>query len=180
MVIFNDLYCISICKLNRFIVYLSETPRCFGPWYRDTPTDLGIIFGVGSANGDAVTSSPPPPPPPIGWSRTQNDPCWPYISLCKNFIIVLNTIVFSDIYCISMCKLNCFIVDMSETPRYIGPWYRDIPTFWSYLVRKSMSEVLHWQSTTRTPAFWDTPAAPWLTILVIHIKSQVKTRQSYK
>ena len=31
---------------------------------------------------------------------------------------------------------------------------------------------------TRTPAFWDTPAAPWLPILVIHIRSQVKTRQS--
>ena len=27
---------------------------------------------------------------------------------------------------------------------------------------------------TRTPAFWDTPAAPWLPILVIHIRSQVK------
>ena len=36
--------------------------------------------------------------------------------------------------------------------------------------------------TTRTPAFWDTPVAPWLTILVVHIRSQVKTRQgqSYK
>ena len=39
--IFNDLYCISICKLNRLIVYLSETPRYFGPCYRDTPPDLG-------------------------------------------------------------------------------------------------------------------------------------------
>ena len=28
------------------------------------------------------------------------------------------------------------------------------------------------------PAFWETPAAPWLPILVIHIRSQVKTRQS--
>ena len=27
------------------------------------------------------------------------------------------------------------------------------------------------------PAFWDTPAAPWLSILVIHIRSQVKIRQ---
>ena len=39
-------------------------------------------------------------------------------------------------------------------------------------------------STTRTAAFWDTPAAPWLPILVIHFssRSQVKTRQgqSYK
>ena len=33
-------------------------------------------------------------------------------------------------------------------------------------------------TTTRTPAFWDTPTAPWLPILVIHIRSQVKTRQS--
>ena len=32
--------------------------------------------------------------------------------------------------------------------------------------------------TTRTPAFWDTPAAPWLPILGIHIRSKVKTRQS--
>ena len=31
--------------------------------------------------------------------------------------------------------------------------------------------------TTRTPAFWDTPAAPWLPILAIHISSQVKTRK---
>ena len=36
--------------------------------------------------------------------------------------------------------------------------------------------------TTRTPAFWDTLAASWLPILVIHIRSQVKTwqSQSYK
>ena len=33
-------------------------------------------------------------------------------------------------------------------------------------------------STTRTPASWDTPAAPWLPILVVHIRSQAKTRQS--
>ena len=32
--------------------------------------------------------------------------------------------------------------------------------------------------TTRTPSFWDTPATPWLPILVIHIRSQIKTRQS--
>ena len=31
--------------------------------------------------------------------------------------------------------------------------------------------------TTRTPAFWDTPVAPWLPILVIHIKIQVKTNK---
>ena len=31
--------------------------------------------------------------------------------------------------------------------------------------------------TTRTPEFWDTPAAPWLPTLVIHIRSQVKTKQ---
>ena len=41
----------------------------------------------------------------------------------------------------------------------------------------------HWSGTletrtTRTPAFWHTPTAPWLLILVIHIRSQVKTRQS--
>ena len=43
--------------------------------------------------------------------------------------------------------------------------------------------TLHGQSTpfwtpTRTLAFWDTPRHPWLPILVIHIRSQVKTRQS--
>ena len=32
--------------------------------------------------------------------------------------------------------------------------------------------------TTWTPAFWDTPTATWLLILVIHIRPQVKTRQS--
>ena len=30
------------------------------------------------------------------------------------------------------------------------------------------------------PAFWDTPCRPWLPILVIHMRSQVKRRQSYK
>ena len=46
-----------------------------------------------------------------------------------------------------------------------------------------MRELFNWLDmrggktrTTRTPAFWDT--APWLPILVIHIRSQVKTRQS--
>ena len=34
--------------------------------------------------------------------------------------------------------------------------------------------------TTRTPVFWDTPTATWLPILVMHIRSQVKTKQSYK
>ena len=33
--------------------------------------------------------------------------------------------------------------------------------------------------TTGTPAFGDTPDAPWLPILVLHIRSQVKTRQSH-
>ena len=34
----------------------------------------------------------------------------------------------------------------------------------------------------RMPVFWDTPTAPWLLIPVIHIRTQVKTRQtqSYK
>ena len=32
--------------------------------------------------------------------------------------------------------------------------------------------------TTRTTVFWSAPATPWLTILVIHITSQVKTIQS--
>ena len=35
-----------------------------------------------------------------------------------------------------------------------------------------------WTRTTRTPAFWDTPTAPWLPILAIHIRSRVKRRQS--
>ena len=36
--------------------------------------------------------------------------------------------------------------------------------------------------TTRMPSFWDTPTPTWLSILVIHIRSHVKTRQiqSYK
>ena len=32
--------------------------------------------------------------------------------------------------------------------------------------------------TTRMAAFWDTPAAPWLPILVVHIRSHVIKRQS--
>ena len=77
--------------------------------------------------GDAITS------PAIGWSHTQNDPCQPSItvlSLCENFINVLHTIVviFNDLYCISICKLNRFIVYLSETLCYFGPWYGDTPT----------------------------------------------------
>ena len=32
--------------------------------------------------------------------------------------------------------------------------------------------------TTRMPTFWDTPAAPWLPKLMIHIRSHIITRQS--
>ena len=111
----------SVYQCVSFIVDLSETSCYFGPWYGDTP-NWGSYWVWARPMGGAITS------PPIGWSHTQNDPCWPYISLCRNFIIVLNDIVFSDLYCISMCKLNRFIVDLSETPRYFGPWYRDTPT----------------------------------------------------
>ena len=57
-----------------------------------------------------------------------------------------------------------------------GPIY-NIPamvqiTAWRWPGNKPLSEP------TRTPAFWDTPAALWLPIQVIHIRSQVKTRQS--
>ena len=38
--------------------------------------------------------------------------------------------------------------------------------------------VMSLTGTTRTPEFWDTPTTPWLPILVIHIRSQVKTTQS--
>ena len=120
-IVTSDLVSISMCKLHRFIVDLSETPCYFGPWYGDTP-NWGSFWVWTRPMGGAITS------PPIGWSHTQNDPSWPYISLCRNFIIVLNDIVFSDLYCISMYTLNRFIVDLSETPRYFGPWYRDTPT----------------------------------------------------
>ena len=50
-----------------------------------------------------------------------------YVAIYE-FIVVLHTIVFSDLYCVAMCELNRFIVDLSETPRYFGPWYRDTPT----------------------------------------------------
>ena len=48
-------------------------------------------------------------------------------------------------------------------------------------LRTSVCVYVVWTRTTRTPAFWDNPAAPWLPILVIHIRSQVQTRlsQSY-
>ena len=49
-----------------------------------------------------------------------------------------------------------------------------------HLSNKYVNLCMNWTPTrtTRTPAYWDTPAAPWLPILVIHIRSQVKTRQS--
>ena len=78
--------------------------------------------------GDAIRS------PPIGWSHTRGDPCQPYLtvlSLCKNFINVLHTtvVIFNDLYCISIYKLDRLIVYLSEeTPRYFGPWYGDTPT----------------------------------------------------
>ena len=37
--------------------------------------------------------------------------------------------------------------------------------------------MIHITRTTRTPTLWDTPATPWLPILVIHIRSQVETTQ---
>ena len=41
------------------------------------------------------------------------------------------------------------------------------------------AQAITWSTgRARTPSFWDTPTAPWLPILVIHIRSQVKTRQS--
>ena len=49
------------------------------------------------------------------------------------------------------------------------------------IVRKDELAPSHYLKPTRTPrtpAFWDTPAAPWFPILVIHIRSQVKSRQS--
>ena len=46
---------------------------------------------------------------------------------------------------------------------------------WHWTGKKPLPESIR---TTWTPAFWDTPIAPWLPILVIHIRSQVKTRQS--
>ena len=46
-----------------------------------------------------------------------------------------------------------------------------------YMSEKCQNKVLNITRTARMPAFWDTPAASWLPILVIHIRSQVKTRQ---
>ena len=55
-------------------------------------------------------------------SHAQNDPCRPYITMQK---LHLHTFVISVLDSISMCKVNRFIVDLSETPRYFGSWYRD-------------------------------------------------------
>ena len=52
--------------------------------------------------GDAITS------PPIGWSRTQNDPCWPYISLCKTSLscwILLCSATITVFQCVSWTAL---------------------------------------------------------------------------
>ena len=54
---------------------------------------------------------------------------------------------------------------------------------WHMVVTESCSNgLVHLGSTkkyqTRTPAFWDTPTTPWLPILMSHIRSQVKRRQS--
>ena len=50
------------------------------------------------------------------------------------------------------------------------------------IMAQSCPVQIHYETrTTRTPAFWDThppPPAPWLPILMIHIRPQVKTRQS--
>ena len=50
------------------------------------------------------------------------------------------------------------------------------------LISQLMAKLLEWEPeltrTTRTPAFWDTPDAPWLPILVIAISSHVKIRLS--
>ena len=71
--------------------------------------------------GDAITS------PPLAGPMPRMIPMDP-IPLCQNLIVVLHTIVTSDLDSISMCKLHRFIVDLSETPRYFGPWYGDTPT----------------------------------------------------
>ena len=51
-------------------------------------------------------------------------------------------------------------------------WYGLVPNVKKIICRQ------RWTRTTRMPTFWDTPTAPWLHILVIRIRSQVKTRQS--
>ena len=61
----------------------------------------------------------------------------------------------------------------------MGPWLGQI---WSWKVAVRTKLKFHWSlfqtRTTGTPAFWDAPRRPMITILVIHIRSQVKTRQS--
>ena len=58
-IVTSDLDSISMCKLHRFIVDLSETPRYFVPWYGDTP-NWGSYWVWAPPMGDAITS------PPIG------------------------------------------------------------------------------------------------------------------
>ena len=50
------------------------------------------------------------------------------------------------------------------------------------IIHRAAWSQLKITKTTRMPAFCDTPATPWLPTLGIHIRSQVKTResQSYK
>ena len=83
-------------------------------------SDLGIILGVGSANGGRHYVAP-------HWLVPhQSDPCWPYITVQKlHYCVAYYCVQWPKLY----FNLNHFIVDLSETPRYFGPWYRDTPIF---------------------------------------------------
>ena len=66
-----------------------------------------------------------------------------------------------------------------DPTRTVGTTERtqDGRTDWNQYTPQQLRCVVGITRTIRTPAFWDT--ASWLRILVIHIRSQVKTRQRW-
>ena len=70
--------------------------------------------------------------------------------------------------------------------RIIKFFWEQIRHLWFQISETHKKSMFQWlfsvvQFTTRTPAFWEYPTAPWVPILMFHIGSlpfQVKTRQS--
>ena len=85
--------------------------------------ELGIILGVVSANGGRHYVAPHWLVPYLEWSLLTLYHCAKTSFSC---CILLCSVTFTVFQCVS--ELNRFIVDLSETPRYFGPRYRDTPT----------------------------------------------------
>ena len=75
------------------------------------------------------------------------------------------------------CKSKAKVTGEVKVTRLAQSKGPTIPKIWltTHLTIKNRDKIL---GKTKTPAFWGYPAALWLRILLIHIGSQVKTRQS--